>query len=143
MKLTKAEITNFKSIEKSGQFAVDQVTCLVGKNEAGKTAVLDALYKLNPVEASKAEFTQFEFPRRRIKRDYEGNEWQKEGATTTIWTLDKSDRVAAVARFGFDPFQSPEIRIVKGYDNVLKVGVALNQTSAIAHHTKTLTAAER
>jgi len=38
----------YKSVEDSNEFSVDQVTCLVGKNEAGKTAVLDALYKLNP-----------------------------------------------------------------------------------------------
>src|SRR6266700_4726987 len=143
MKLKKAVISNFKSIENSGEFTVDQVTCLVGKNEAGKTAVLDALYKINPVEPNKEQFTQFEFPRRRIKRDYDGNDWQKEGAVKTTWVLDQSDRSAAVIRFGFDPFQKHDVDIFKGYDNRLAVGVSANEAAAIAHHLKNLTAAER
>lgn len=143
MKLKKAVIANFKSIENSGEFNVDQVTCLVGKNEAGKTAVLDALYKINPVEPNKASFTEFEFPRRRIKRDYDGDEWQKEEAVRTIWALEQADRTAAVMRFGFDPFQKLEVSISKGYDNLIRVGVQINEPAATAHHLKDLSAAER
>jgi predicted ATP-dependent endonuclease of OLD family len=39
---------NFKSVEDSDEFSVGGVTCLVGKNEAGKTAILQALHRLNP-----------------------------------------------------------------------------------------------
>ena len=49
MKLTEARVGNFKSIDDSDPFTLDQVTCLVGKNEAGKTAVLEALYKLTRI----------------------------------------------------------------------------------------------
>ena len=48
MRLAKVHITNFRSIEDSGEFDVGQVLCLVGKNEAGKTAILQALAGLNP-----------------------------------------------------------------------------------------------
>ena len=42
-------IQKFRSIENSGivRFEPD-VTCLVGKNESGKTAFLEALYQANP-----------------------------------------------------------------------------------------------
>ena len=44
MKLTKARIKNFKSIQDSTEFDIDdRITCLVGKNQAGKTALLEAL----------------------------------------------------------------------------------------------------
>ena len=36
MKLVKVKIENFRSVEDSTEFEVDDVTCLVGKNEAGK-----------------------------------------------------------------------------------------------------------
>ncbi len=49
MKLTKVHITNFQSIHDSTEIDVGDVTCLVGKNEAGKTALLKALYRLNPI----------------------------------------------------------------------------------------------
>jgi energy-coupling factor transporter ATP-binding protein EcfA2 len=48
MKLINAHVTNFRSVEDSGEFSVEQVTCLVGKNEAGKSAVLLALGALHP-----------------------------------------------------------------------------------------------
>ena len=44
MQLRKARVTNFKIAEDSTEFTLDRVTCLVGKNESGKTALLEALY---------------------------------------------------------------------------------------------------
>ena len=49
MKLTTVHVEEFKSIWDSNLFKVDKITCLVGKNEAGKTALLQALYRLNPI----------------------------------------------------------------------------------------------
>lgn len=54
MKLKKVHITEYRSIWDSNEFDIDDITCLVGKNEAGKTAILQALYKLNPIDSSKA-----------------------------------------------------------------------------------------
>jgi predicted ATP-dependent endonuclease of OLD family len=65
MQLRKARVTNFKIVEDSNEFAVDRVTCLIGKNESGKTALLDALYRLNPYDAGAAEYDRIEeYPRR-------------------------------------------------------------------------------
>lgn len=49
MKLTRVRIENFQSVNDSNEFEIGNVTCLVGKNEAGKTALLRALYRLKPV----------------------------------------------------------------------------------------------
>ena len=52
MKLTKVRIENFKSIQDSTEFDIDdKITCLIGKNQAGKTALLEALNQFNPIEA--------------------------------------------------------------------------------------------
>ena len=56
MKITKVRITEFQSIQDSTEFNVGDVTCLVGKNAAGKTALLKALYRLNPVIESQSTF---------------------------------------------------------------------------------------
>ena len=40
MRLKTIRVTNFRSVDDSGEFNVDPVTCLVGKNEAGKSAIL-------------------------------------------------------------------------------------------------------
>ncbi len=65
MKLTKVRVTNFRSIEDSEVFDVDQVVCLVGKNEAGKSAILSALAALNPHPLTPANFDkERDYPRR-------------------------------------------------------------------------------
>ena len=56
MKLKKVHITDFKSIRDSNEFEVGDITCLVGKNESGKTALLQALYRLNPIQENEGNF---------------------------------------------------------------------------------------
>ncbi|MYE87598.1 hypothetical protein F4X33_01190, partial [Candidatus Poribacteria bacterium] len=48
MKLVAFRVTMYKGIIDSGWVDVNRLTVLVGKNEAGKTSLLKALYKLNP-----------------------------------------------------------------------------------------------
>ena len=56
MKLTRVRITDFQSILDSTEFKIGDVTCLVGKNESGKTALLKAIYRLNPIIESDKDF---------------------------------------------------------------------------------------
>jgi AAA15 family ATPase/GTPase len=49
MKLVRFRVENFRSIKDSGWIDSDDVTTLVGVNEAGKSNLLLALWKLNPV----------------------------------------------------------------------------------------------
>src|SRR6516164_998947 len=60
MQLRKVRISNFKSVEDSNEFMIDRLTCRVGKNESGKTALLQALYRLNPYEADAAGYDKVE-----------------------------------------------------------------------------------
>lgn len=57
MKLKSVSVRMFRNILDSTEVKVeDKVTCLVGKNESGKSAFLNALWRLNPARV-KAEFT--------------------------------------------------------------------------------------
>ena len=56
MKLTNVRCTHFRSIEDREDFGIDQVVCLVGKNEAGKSALLSALAAFNPHELTPTKF---------------------------------------------------------------------------------------
>ena len=38
----------------------DDITCLVGKNESGKTALLQALNKLNPIADADGQFAELD-----------------------------------------------------------------------------------
>jgi predicted ATP-dependent endonuclease of OLD family len=48
MRLTHIRIQNFKSILDTGRVSIGQLCCLVGKNDAGKTATLSALQSIRP-----------------------------------------------------------------------------------------------
>lgn len=64
--LTKAQVFKYKSIEDSSPVTImDDVTVLVGKNESGKTAFLEALHKSLPLATAKFD-PVFDYP----KKDY-------------------------------------------------------------------------
>ena len=46
--LFRSKIQNFRSIQDSSWIEISKLTCLVGKNEAGKTNFLTPLWKFNP-----------------------------------------------------------------------------------------------
>ena len=49
MKLKSIQVWDYKNIDDSGEIIIEpDVTCFGGKNEAGKTALFQAFYRLNP-----------------------------------------------------------------------------------------------
>ena len=66
--LKKVTINKYKSIETVQSFDVEpDVTVLVGKNESGKTAILEAITKSNPYLDHRF-ITKFDYPRKDLKR---------------------------------------------------------------------------
>lgn len=63
MKLKKVIVKNFRNIIDSEEVTIqDDITCLVGKNESGKTAFLHALYRLNPARPNAEFIVTDEYP---------------------------------------------------------------------------------
>ena len=89
MKLISIQVKNYKCIEDSGRFSLRNLTCLAGKNEAGKTALLQALRRLNPVESSERKFNDLmEYPR---ARRHEVSQPGKDEVLVTEWQLSEDD----------------------------------------------------
>ncbi len=77
MKLTatRFQVLNYRNIDDSGWIPIERVTAFVGRNEAGKTALLKALHKFNPA-VEEPYNPQREFPRDRFTAKYRGGaEW--------------------------------------------------------------------
>ena len=77
MKLTATQfqVLNYRNIDDSGWIPLERVTAFVGRNEAGKTALLKALHKFNPA-TEEAYNAQREFPRDRFTAEYrDGGDW--------------------------------------------------------------------
>ena len=92
MKLTSARITNYRSVEDSGEMSLEQVTCLVGKNEAGKTAICMALTGFNPHSSTPMKYEiERDYPRRHLN-DYAERHGDKDATViSTIWELGEEE----------------------------------------------------
>lgn len=92
MKLVHASIQRYRSIGEPTEFDVEpDVTALVGKNESGKTAVLQSLYKSNPVDRAKFD-PDLDFPTHRTREIAKGATVK---VTDLTYELDGDD-IAAV-----------------------------------------------
>ena len=123
MRLTRVHITNFQSIHDSTEFEVSDITCLVGKNEAGKTALLKALYRLNPVIESAEGFNATDdYPRQYVSEyEYEVESGRTKPAKVVkaTYVLESDDMEAVEEVFGPDCLtgEPPTVVLSKGYDN--------------------------
>src|ERR1051326_6767244 len=127
MKLEKARITNFRCIDDSEDFRIGQVTCLVGKNESGKTAILHALAKLNSVDPSLAKFDKERDYPRKILTDYD----EETKVLDTTWTLDPEDINAVEDVIGKGALKSQSVTIERDYTNSDAWNVEIDEQKAI------------
>lgn len=115
MKLLEAKVTNFRSIEDSGKIEFNDLTCLVGKNEAGKTALLLALYGLNPMRPFAYNRVR-DYPRRYLNKHSDRHPDGYSEVINTRWRLDAEDEAAVTQNFGASTLRSKEISIAAGID---------------------------
>lgn len=114
MKLIKARVQNYRSVEDSGEFEIGGLTCLVGKNEAGKTALLSALRGLRP--SDKFDFDQVnDYPRRFLNKFEERHPGGSSEVIRAWWRLDEDDIAAVEERFGEGVVQGDEFTTEYGF----------------------------
>ena len=131
MKLKNARIVNYKCVEDSDSFRIDQVTCLVGKNEAGKSALLEALYKLNPVDST-AKFVQEDYPRRFALTDQGKQDQESANVLTTTWDIESKDLEIIKAELPEVVLaDNTTVRIKKGYGNTQYWCVAADESKTV------------
>ncbi|MBL4719375.1 MAG: AAA family ATPase [Erythrobacter sp.] len=116
MKLIKARVQNFRSVEDSGEFEVNNMTCLVGKNEAGKTAILQALQGLRPYGTAQTEFNVTkEYPRRFVTRFEQRHDEEPAEAVRTWWQLEDNELNLLREKFGDEAVTGSELQVVKNF----------------------------
>lgn len=132
MTLKSVHVRNFKCIEDSGEFSINRVTCLVGKNESGKTAILQALYKLNPVIKEDGDFDGvIEYPRRHWSSYKERCQADADNVLTTIWNLDQSDSEVLKEILGPSAESIKTVTLTKGYDNDLQWNIEIDEKQVV------------
>ncbi len=98
MRLVEARVRNYRCVRDTGWFDVEKAkTILVGPNEAGKTAVLEALQKINRPAGVKGFDPLRDYPRKKYNADIQSGR------------LDPSQIPVVSARFALEPEDLAEL----------------------------------
>ena len=134
MILHTVRVQNFKSINDSNKFKVDEkVTCLVGKNESGKTTLLQAISKLNPVDPATADLFILEYPRSRMVAYQQHAETQPDEVLTTTWFLSQEDIADLEEILGPAAREISSVEISKGYSNETIWRLEVDEPAVVRH----------
>ena len=129
MELISVQVRNYKLVDDSGEFSVRDLTCLAGKNESGKTALMEALRRLNPVEgASEQSYNPlYEYPRKR----YIPQQEYTDPVLTTKWELSDDDIAEIEAAIGKGAIENRIVTASRGYSNTRTWDIQFADTDAM------------
>lgn len=115
MRLAQFRVTKFRNIIDSGPIDVDDlVTCLVGMNESGKTTILAALHRLNPVDG--AEFdVQRDYPRWLLVKDRRATDLEYAEPITAEFALDDAEKALVAEHLGEAVLTREMVTISRAY----------------------------
>ncbi len=114
MILKKFRVQKYKAVQDTGWIGIENLTVLVGKNEAGKTTILKALHKLNPFEPEPFKINE-DWPRgMRKERD------EEQIVCSVIFEADKKAFNDVLYKEAGDTF---EVLVEKNYKNELFIEI--------------------
>lgn len=115
MKIIKFRIRKYRNIQDSGDVELDEnLTCIVGKNQSGKTALLRALHRFNPREADPYDIVK-DWPRgeRRTKNP-------KQVVAQVTFALDDAEKTA-LAQLTSEQIRVTTVEVSKDYSNAFEI----------------------
>lgn len=136
IKLVKAQVFKYKSIEDSTPVEIgEDTTVLVGKNESGKTAFLEALHKALPLGTAKFDVV-FDYPKKdyfRYRKDHDAKSYAKVVELTFRIERELAEKINAEV-FGGVEVIKPGKTFTRStnYGNTHTIGFEVNQSAAIA-----------
>jgi energy-coupling factor transporter ATP-binding protein EcfA2 len=134
MRLDRVQVTNFRCVDDSTEFKISDVTCLVGKNESGKTALLQAIERVNPQNPAHAEYDRTkDYPRRHLT-DYEDRHKDRAARVVrSVWSLTDNEVADFEAAFGQGCLTSHTLEISKNYEPKTFGAVPLDEPKVLKH----------
>lgn len=115
MKLKSFQVTKFRNIVDSGNVDIDEsVTCLVGKNEAGKSGLLEALYLFNPAYEDSFNVDE-QYPRWLVVRDRRRSDLSEVTPISVVFELDTDELAEVNDYFNNAALLDGEVKIRRKY----------------------------
>ncbi|MEW2384187.1 AAA family ATPase [Micromonospora sp. NPDC047707] len=122
MLLESIKVERFRNFINPQSMTVDPaVTCLIGKNESGKTTILQALHRLNPANRPDSFDLAVEYPRRRLARDRRKEKLERVDPIAARFSLEPVDIEALKPVLGFTPPSSTKVVASRSYGGRLTV----------------------
>lgn len=139
MKLMHVQIRHFKHVLDSSEVAIQpDITCLVGKNESGKSAFPEALRRLKPSQGSAKFSSATHYPawlekRHRREAKAAGRDLDDATPITAKFALDEDDNQAVADVFGDEVLLSSVFEISRKYDNKYSGTFQIDEARAVAN----------
>jgi AAA ATPase domain len=137
MRLKSFHVRVFRNVIDSGPIEAVDSTCLVGKNEAGKSSIIEALHRLNP--AKPVPFVLLDDYPRWLKKQHEIRGTIKDAVPITATFALSSEELAAIeGRFGAGVLSQPEFVASRKYEGNILIELPIDhaqfvQTFSAAH----------
>ncbi len=125
----------FRNIVDSAQIAFEpDVTCLVGKNESGKTAILQALHRQNPAPVP-STFDEFDdYPRWRYVEDRRDGLIAQARPIECTFELEDEDIAAVVEELGPRVLRSRKLTRSIAYSGDAFIGFDVDEAAALTNY---------
>jgi hypothetical protein len=134
MLLTAAQVKMFKSIDDSGTVPVDShVTVLVGQNEAGKTAFLQALHKANSIEKGVSYDVIEDYPRKALTEYQKQHDKSPAEVVELTYELQDYERHRIKEKYGVELSKGFVFKVSTKYDGSTAVTLEVPEKPYIKH----------
>lgn len=127
MKLVSFEIERFRNILNSGEIPVDgSITCLIGKNESGKTNLLHALHAIRPAPIDR-KFEAQQYPRSLLKGDQRSGAYGKAQPISAVFEITSDELEELESVFGKFVLSSREWTYKINYANEVSCYIEMDE----------------
>jgi hypothetical protein len=133
MRVTSVSVGPFRSIDKEQVVEIDEdVTVLVGMNEAGKTVFLQSLRKTNDVLGLARFEPVDDYPRKNLNTYQKRHGTSPEEVVTIRYALNEDERKRLAAAIGVGVPDDFSFSITTDYANDCSIGLHLDERAAVA-----------
>lgn len=131
MKIVEFQVRNFRNIVDSSPISVEpDVTCLVGKNESGKSALLEALYLLNPSYRDDFNIND-QYPRWLFAKDRRDGNISERAVVTATFQLEEPEITAIEEELGANIIVDEKVTASRQYNGEIVWEFECDEKAAI------------
>ncbi|SNR39143.1 ATP-dependent nuclease [Halorubrum vacuolatum] len=129
MDLQHVRVRNYKSIDDTGWVEIDDLTCLIGKNESGKTVFMEAIERLSPAYGSATFDPATEYPKHRWPTYRRRHESDPDPVVSARFAIDEEERDRLQERHA-RPVDGT-VTVTRDYDGRLRWDLAVDEAAYI------------